>query len=61
MEIQETKTCKKCMFFQERTGFCRLNPPEPVVIHKDGQEHITFVFKKIPMPNVDFCFKFKSI
>ena len=53
------KKCINCKFFEERTGFCRKEPPKPVVIKENGQCFISSVFAKIPMPQLDFCHEFQ--
>ena len=50
------KCCIKCRYFEERTGFCRYNPPIPVVMQqKNGQPFVTSAYSKINMPMIDWC------
>jgi hypothetical protein len=56
---EREKCCAKCKYFEERTGFCRYNPPIPVVTHRDdGSLCVTSVYSKINMPGIDWCQKF---
>ena len=53
------KCCAKCQYFEDRTCFCRYNPPIPVVTStKNGQSFVTSVYSKINMPLIDWCQKF---
>ena len=61
--------CNKCKFFEQRTHFCRLNTPTPVVflqVEKDHNDNQIFVNKAgskypvIGMPEMDFCSKFEE-
>lgn len=73
MEIEQTeiteqnlperdKCCAKCRYFEERTCFCRYNPPVPVVTYaKNGQSFVTSVYSKINLPLLDWCQKFDKI
>lgn len=48
--------CKLCIYFEERTGFCRLNPPKSVqMIDRNGDEYITSVYPAIQKPELDWC------
>ena len=54
------KCCAKCRYFEERTCFCRYNPPTPIVTYlKNGQSYVTSVYSKINMPTLDWCQKFE--
>ncbi len=50
-------SCKSCKFYEEETGFCRKNPPTPVLQYsKDrGRPIITGMFVKIEKPEKDWC------
>ena len=56
MDEQSKKCCANCAFFEARTGFCRLNPPQvvPQFIKSVGQVN-SAVWPKIPLPNIDWC------
>ena len=55
------KCCAKCRYFEERTCFCRFNPPSPIVTYtKSGQPFVTSVYSKINMPMIDWCQKFEK-
>lgn len=56
----ENKNCINCKFFEERTSFCRKEPPKPIVVNENGQAYISSVFAKIPMPQLDYCFQFQQ-
>ena len=59
-EVRE-KCCAKCRYFEDRTCFCRYNPPIPVVVYgKNGQSFVTPVYSKINIPNIDWCQKFEK-
>lgn len=49
------KCCARCRYFEDRTCFCRYNPPIPVVIDKNGQSFVTSVYSKINIPALDWC------
>lgn len=57
--------CKNCKFFEERTHFCRLNPPQPLIFpvkNKGNNIDLVYVAAKFPVinkPNIDFCSHFK--
>ena len=54
-ELKE-KCCAKCRYFEQRTCFCRYNPPIPIVSHdKNGQPFVTSVYSRIRMPGIDWC------
>nr|DAF73102.1 MAG TPA: hypothetical protein [Caudoviricetes sp.] len=46
----------KCRFFEDRTSFCRFNPPTPIVTTlDDGSSHVTSVYSKVNYPLLDWC------
>ncbi len=50
------KNCNNCAYFEERTRFCRLNPPQPMtMVDADNYEFLTSKFPKIQNPILDFC------
>ena len=54
--VERDKCCAKCRYFEERTCFCRYNPPTPIVTTtKSGQSFVTSVYSKISMPALDWC------
>ena len=64
-----SETCQNCRFFEQRTHFCRLNPPTPVVflqVEKDDNGDQIFINKAgskypvIGMPEMDYCSQFKA-
>lgn len=59
--IMENKMCDKkcanCKFFEERTKFCRKNPPQANVVYENGKTFFTSTFPKIQMPEIDFCWQ----
>ena len=56
---EREKCCAKCRYFEERTGFCRYNPPIPIAVYKDdGSSFVTSVYSKINLPLIDWCQKF---
>ena len=50
-----SKTCKTCKFFELRTGFCRKNPPNVLLIPTNNDTFINSVFPKIGYPELDWC------
>ena len=55
-DIEHDKCCAKCRYFEERTCFCRYNPPTPIVTYtKSGQPFVTSVYSKINIPALDWC------
>jgi hypothetical protein len=55
--------CKNCKFFEERSKFCRLNPPQPVVTYEDENSmsyKIKSMFPTIHYPDIDWCSYFKE-
>lgn len=52
------KKCSNCKYFEERTHFCRLNPPQPVIFLAEYQGHNYKTSSKFPVitnPNLDYC------
>jgi hypothetical protein len=47
--------CSTCRWFQSTNKFCRVNPPVPLLIKKDGIHHVSAKFPVIPFPDNDFC------
>ena len=59
--VAREKCCAKCRYFEDRTFFCRYNPPIPVPIQgKNGQTTVTSVYSKINIPALDWCQKFEN-
>jgi len=62
-ENKET-CCDNCKHFDERTHFCRLNPPMPIVFSsRDGRETKQNVSSKFPVithSSLDFCSHFEE-
>lgn len=61
-EIDKNKTCcLNCKWFEERTGFCRCNPPQVLALFVKGLGDITSsAFPKISMPHIDWCKSFDN-
>lgn len=50
------KCCFNCEWYEERSGFCRKNPPTPIPSYIKGVGNITnSAFPKINMPALDWC------
>ena len=59
--LERERCCAKCRYFEDRTCFCRYNPPVPLVTYtKSGQPFVTSVYSKINMPALDWCQKFEA-
>ena len=54
---EETGYCNTCVWFDENTHFCRLNPPIPVIFYDEetGQGKTTSKYPVITKPNLDYC------
>jgi len=67
-EVKNSKCCKHCIHFEERTHFCRLNPPIPMIfpIENKGNNYneideLTYVSSKFPVISrctTDYCSHF---
>jgi len=59
------KCCKNCSHFQERTSFCRLTPPSPVVVYEEEDKNTVSKIKSmwavIHKPELDYCSQFDNI
>ena len=67
MEIEEIDDidpkkmcCFNCKFFETRTGFCRLNPPQIINLYVAGNTYPSANFPKIQMPDLDYCYQFRN-
>lgn len=49
-QVQRDKCCLRCKYFEARTGFCRFNPPTPVVTQTKTGSYITSVYSKVNYP-----------
>lgn len=58
--MENTNTCIKCKFYEPRSGFCRKNPPIPVVIPDKYDSHLMSAFPRIPCPELDWCGYFEK-
>lgn len=63
----ENGVCLNCLYFEERSSFCRLNPPNSIVIYEVDKYNqnqtvskIKSVFPTIVMPQLDWCSHFKE-
>jgi hypothetical protein len=62
-------SCSRCRFYEERTHFCRLAPPIPIVFtnedsYGNGNERSQNVSSKFPVivhPEIDYCSQFKPV
>ena len=59
-QVQRDKCCLRCKYFEVRTGFCRFNPPTPVVTQTKTGSYITSVYSKVNYPQLDWCQKFEK-
>ena len=59
------KCCIECAHFEERTSFCRLNPPTVVTIYEEIDNKLEMkiksMFPTIYRPDVDYCNHYDSI
>lgn len=61
-EIDENmKCCLNCKWFEQRTCFCRFQPPQIVLQAFNNIAYPASVFPKISVPNLDWCSKFEAI
>lgn len=61
-EIDEkSKCCFNCKWFETRTCFCRLNPPQIVLQRLNAMSYPSSIFPKISVPNLDWCSNFRNI
>jgi len=64
MPTEDSKHCINCKYFDARSGFCRKEPPKPIVVPDStvgGRHGVLTVFPKIPMPLVDYCWEYDHI
>lgn len=49
--------CRDCAWFDDKTHFCRLNPPQPVIFYDRDKraEKTTSKFPVITKPDMDYC------
>lgn len=52
--------CANCSFYDVRTGFCRLNPPQVVISYVNNMAFPTAAWPKINMPQLDWCSNFNE-
>lgn len=56
------KACINCQHFDDRTHFCRLNPPTPMVFYvyegKEKKQNVSSKFPTICRPDIDSCSHF---
>lgn len=55
-----SECCAVCSFFDQRTGFCRLRPPQVVMTYANRMAFPTAVWPKVPMPQLDWCGEFEK-
>lgn len=59
--MNEVKVCcKNCVWFEERTKFCRQKPPVPLIMQKDNLQQIVSKYPVIVYPDNDWCSCFKQ-
>ncbi len=53
----DTRSCANCRRFEDRTHFCRANPPVPMVFTdpNTGEQKVSSKFPVITMPQTDYC------
>lgn len=56
----DTKCCINCKFFDKRTSFCRLNPPQVVLQYVNRIAYPTAAYPKISVPALDWCSFFEN-
>ena len=54
------KCCFNCKWFEQRTCFCRLNPPQVVLQYVNRIAYPSSAFPKISVPALDWCSNFKN-
>jgi len=64
MQVEEvaenSKCCLNCKWHDERTGFCRFNPPIAMQAYIKGVGTVNqSIWPKPPLPNIDWCSNFK--
>ena len=54
---KDSKCCFNCINFDERTHFCRLNPPIPILFPSRGvdESKVSSKFPVITKPYQDYC------
>jgi hypothetical protein len=58
--MNSKKCCACCTYFEGRTGFCRVNPPNAVVYYIGQNICTEGKFPKIAYPSSDWCGCFQS-
>lgn len=56
-EYGNKKCCRTCIHFDDRTHFCRVAPPVPVVFYdsKTRENKVSSKFPVITLPDLDMC------
>ena len=54
------KCCQNCEHFEERTKFCRLNPPQIAIINLGNEHRVQSYFSTIVKPQYDYCSYFTN-
>ena len=49
--------CATCPAFEERTKFCRANPPQPLIQINDGRDFVVSKYPVVVYPDTDWCTK----
>ena len=57
--------CSTCKYFEARTGFCRLNPPTPIVFEENDRgrtiQKVSSKFPVITQRDKDYCSKHSEL
>ena len=49
------KCCENCKHYDERTHFCRLNPPQPMIFYTNNEQNVSSKYPVITKPTCDYC------
>lgn len=55
---ESKKSCVTCCWYEGRSSFCRLNPPQ-IMLDKDG--YYVTCWPKITCPMLDYCSHYDNI
>jgi len=58
-DYDDIECCSKCRFFEDRTHFCRFDPPIPIIFYDGNIQNVSSKFPVITKPDIDYCGKFK--
>lgn len=55
-DVGNVRCCANCRRYEDRTHFCRANPPVPMVfVDQNGDQKVSSKFPVITMPMTDYC------